>query len=174
MTDTTSPRIHPVTVARDRGLVKLLHRLIATDRSPASFVLRLTLALVMFPHGAQKVFGWFGGDGFSATFGFFTGALGVPALFALLVFAAELLGPIGLAVGAFSRVAAAGLIAVMTGAIFMAHLPNGFFMNWTGAQAGEGFEYHLLASAICLALMVAGGGRWSVDHSMSDKPLARR
>ena len=169
MTDTTSPRIHPVTVASDRGLVKLLHRLIATDRSPASFVLRLTLALVMFPHGAQKVFGWFGGDGFSATFGFFTGTLGVPALFTLLVFAAELLGPIGLAVGAFSRVAAAGLIAVMTGAIFMAHLPNGFFMNWTGAQAGEGFEYHLLVIGMSIATILAGSGRWSFDRWLAAK-----
>ena len=169
MTDTTSPRIHPVTVARDRGVAKLLHRLIATDRSPASFVLRLTLALVLFPHGAQKVFGWFGGNGFSTTFGFFTGTLGVPALFALLVFAAELLGPIGLAVGAFSRVAAAGLIAVMTGAIFMAHLPNGFFMNWTGAQAGEGFEYHLLVIGMSIAVILAGSGRWSFDRWLAAK-----
>ena len=169
MTDTTSPRLHPVTVPRDHGVAKLLQRLIATDRSPASFALRLTLALVMFPHGAQKVFGWFGGDGFSATLGFFTGTLGVPALFALLVFAAELLGPIGLAVGAFSRVAAAGLIAVMTGAIFMAHLPNGFFMNWTGAQAGEGFEYHLLVIGMSIAVILAGSGRWSFDRWLAAK-----
>jgi putative oxidoreductase len=169
MTVTTSPRLHPVTAERERGSAKLLHRLIATDRSTASFVLRLTLALVMFPHGAQKVFGWFGGDGFSGTLGFFTGTLGVPALFAILVFAAELLGPIGLAVGAFSRVAAAGLIAVMTGAIFMAHLPHGFFMNWTGAQAGEGFEFHLLVIGMSIALVIAGSGRWSFDRWLAAK-----
>ena len=169
MTVTTSPRIHPATAERDRGIATLLHRLIATDRSTASFVLRLTLALVMFPHGAQKVFGWFGGNGFSGTLGFFTGTLGVPALFALLVFAAELLGPIGLAIGAFSRVAAAGLVAVMTGAIFMAHLPNGFFMNWTGEQAGEGFEYHLLVIGMSIALIVAGSGRWSFDRWLAAK-----
>ena len=169
MTVSTSPRIQSVTAEGDRPISKLLHRLIATDRSPASFVLRLTLALVMFPHGAQKVFGWFGGDGFSGTLGFFTGTLGVPALFAILVFAAELLGPIGLAIGAFSRVAAAGLIAVMTGAIFMAHLPNGFFMNWTGAQPGEGFEYHLLVIGMSIALIVAGSGRWSFDRWLVSK-----
>jgi putative oxidoreductase len=141
--------------------------LIATDRSSASFVLRLVLALVMFPHGAQKVLGWFGGNGYSTTFGYFTGTLGVPALFTLLVFAAELLGPIGLLAGAFSRLAAAGLVAVMTGAIFMAHLPNGFFMNWTGTQAGEGYEYHLLVIGISLALVIAGSGRWSFDRWLS-------
>ena len=169
MTITTSPRIHSATAAGERGIAKLLHRLIATDRSPASLVLRLTLALVMFPHGAQKVLGWFGGNGFSGTLGYFTGALGVPALFAVLVFAAEFLGPIGLALGAFSRVAAAGMVAVMTGAIFLAHLPNGFFMNWTGAQAGEGFEFHLLVIGISIALMLTGSGRWSFDRWLAPK-----
>ena len=124
---------------------------------------------MIFPHGAQKVLGWFGGYGFSGTLGYFTGTLGVPALFAVLVFAAEFLGPIGLAVGAFSRVAAAGLVAVMTGAILLAHLPNGFFMNWTGAQAGEGYEYHLLVIGMSIALVIAGSGRWSFDRWLASK-----
>ena len=169
MSDTTFPRFEGVSTASTRPGARIVHRLVATDRSTATFVLRLVLALVMFPHGAQKVFGWFGGNGFSGTLGYFTGTLGVPALFAVLVFAAELLGPIGLLTGAFSRVAAAGLIAVMTGAIFMAHLPNGFFMNWTGTQAGEGYEYHLLVIGISLAILIAGSGRWSFDRWLASK-----
>jgi putative oxidoreductase len=169
MTDSTFPRIHTATARRDRAASKLLHRLITTDRSPVALVLRLTLALVMFPHGAQKVLGWFGGFGFSGTLDYFTGTLGVPALFAVLVFAAEFLGPFGLALGAFSRVAAAGLAAVMTGAIFLAHFPNGFFMNWTGAQAGEGYEYHLLVIGISIALLLAGSGRWSFDRWLASR-----
>lgn len=169
MTTTTSPRVHPVTNDRAGTSSTLLRRLIATDRSSATFVLRLTLALVIFPHGAQKVLGWFGGYGFSDTLGYFTGTLGVPALAAVLVFAAELLGPIGLALGAFSRVAAAGMVAVMTGAILLAHLPNGFFMNWTGAQAGEGYEYHLLVIGMSIALVLAGSGRWSFDRWLASK-----
>ena len=56
----------------------------------------------------------------------------------------------------------------MTGAIFMVHLPNGFFMNWFGNQAGEGFEYHLLAIGMAAALMIAGGGKWSVDRFLAE------
>jgi len=167
MTDTTFPRVRSVSAGTTtRGW---LRHLIATDAGTASLILRVALALVIFPHGAQKVFGWFGGFGFEGTLGYFTGSLGIPAALAVLVFAAELVGPIGLLVGAFSRVAAAGLIAVMTGAIFLTHLPNGFFMNWSGTQAGEGYEYHLLVIGMSLALLVAGSGRWSFDRWLTSK-----
>jgi putative oxidoreductase len=145
----------------------LLRRLTSTDTSLAGFVLRLFLAVVIFPHGAQKVLGWFGGYGFTGSLGFFTDTLGIPLVLALLVFAAEFLGPIGLVVGAFSRVTALGLIAVMIGAIQMSHLEHGFFMNWSGNQAGEGFEYHLLVIGISLALLLGGSGRWSFDRWLS-------
>ena len=167
MTDTTFPTVRSISAGTTMS--SPLRHLIATDASTASLILRVALALVIFPHGAQKVLGWFGGYGFEGTLGYFTGTLGVPALLALLVFAAELLGPIGLLVGAFSRVAAAGLVAVMTGAVFIAHLPYGFFMNWSGAQGGEGYEYHLLVIGMSLALLVAGSGRWSFDRWLSSK-----
>ena len=138
-----------------------------TDDAVAPAVLRWTLALVMFPHGAQKVLGWFGGYGWSGTMGYFTDVLGVPAVLASLVFLAELLGPIGLAVGLATRVAAGGIAAVMAGAIAISHWPHGFFMNWSGQQAGEGFEFHLLALGIAVALVVAGGGRGSLDRKLS-------
>ena len=161
----------PDSIAGDRPPVSSLSRLgggplaviVATDSSLAPFVLRLFLAAVIFPHGAQKVLGVWGGNGFSETLGLFTEFLGIPAFLALLVFAAEFLGPIGLLVGAFTRLAAAGLASVMVGAIVLQHAPNGFFMNWSGTQEGEGFEYHLLVIGLSLALVIAGGGRWSLD-----------
>jgi putative oxidoreductase len=93
--------------------------------------------------------------------------MGVPLVVAILVVAAEFLGAIGLIVGFLTRLAALGIAAVMAGAIWMVHLPNGFFMNWSGKQAGEGFEYHLLAIAIAIALMIKGGGLASVDRALS-------
>src|SRR6478752_2664837 len=138
-------------------------RFFQTDRSATLFFQRLVLALVILPHGAQKLLGWFGGYGFEGTMGFFTGALGIPAALAVLVILGESLGALGLAFGAFTRLSAFGIAATMLGAVFMTHAPNGFFMNWTGQQPGEGFEYHLLALALALPLIVRGGGSLAVD-----------
>jgi putative oxidoreductase len=127
------------------------------------FLLRITLGLVILPHGAQKLFGWFGGHGFKGTMGFLTGMLHIPAFFALLVILAESFGALGLVLGVFTRLAAFGIAAVMLGAAYMAHRPNGFFMNWTGQQKGEGFEYHILAIGMAIVLIVYGGGSLSFD-----------
>jgi putative oxidoreductase len=129
---------------------------------------RLALALVIFPHGAQKVLGWFGGYGFDGTLAYFTGQ-GLPAPVVLLVFAAEFLGPLGLVTGFLTRLSALGIGLVMLGATLTVHLPNGFFMNWMGAQAGEGFEYHLLALALAIPLVVNGAGRWSLDGLLAKR-----
>lgn len=144
----------------------MFQKLIQTTSDPAALVLRLTLAIVMFPHGAQKALGWFGGYGFSGTMEAMTG-MGLPAVVVVLVILGEFLGPIGLAVGFLSRAAAAGIGIIMTGAIFFGHLQHGFFMNWYGQQAGEGFEYHLLMIGIALAIIIKGGGPFSVDHKLS-------
>jgi putative oxidoreductase len=141
--------------------------LLQTDDAWSSLVLRVTLGLVMFPHGAQKVFGWFGGFGFSGTMGFFTSQLHIPAVLAFLVIMAESVGAVMLIIGLVTRFAALGIACVMVGAIWLVHLPNGFFMNWFGKQAGEGFEYHLLALAMSVALMIAGSGKWSVDRAIT-------
>jgi putative oxidoreductase len=140
-----------------------------TDGGAAGLILRLTLAIVIFPHGAQKALGWFGGGGFSGTIDFFSGQLGIPAAIAVLVIAAEFLGSLGLLFGFLTRICALGIGAVMLGAVFMVHLPNGFFMNWMGTQQGEGFEYHLLVLGIVLALLVTGGGAASVDKAMASR-----
>ncbi|UQA57746.1 DoxX family protein [Polyangium aurulentum] len=140
-----------------------------TDRSSVNLALRVTLGLVMFPHGAQKLLGWFGGPGFSGTMGFFTSQAGVPAPIAFLVIMAESIGALMLIVGAGTRLAAVGIFSVMVGAVAMQHWQHGFFMNWFGNKAGEGFEYHLLVLAIAGVLAVVGAGRLSVDAWIADK-----
>ncbi|MBS2022940.1 MAG: DoxX family protein [Deltaproteobacteria bacterium] len=135
---------------------------------------RVLLGLVMFPHGAQKLLGWFGGYGFSGTMGFFTGTLHLPAPLALLVILGESLGALALIAGAGTRLAAFGISAIMVGAVLTTHAQFGFFMNWFGAQKGEGFEYHLLVLALSLPLVVWGGGRFAVDalvRSRRSKPV---
>ncbi len=152
--------------------MKYLQPILATSNSVAPLIARLTLAIVIFPHGAQKVLGWFGGYGFSGTMGYFTGSLGIPALFAFLAIVAEFAGAIALFFGFLSRVSALGIGATMAVAALMAHTNHGFFMNWTGSQAGEGFEYHLLAIGLALISIVAGGGKWSVDAKLAARSAA--
>ncbi len=129
-------------------------------------MLRLALGLALFPHGAQKLLGWFGGPGFEGAMGHFA-SLGIPAVFGLLAVIAEFFGSLGLIVGLLGRVAAFGVACVMVVAAALQHLRHGFFMNWTGQQAGEGFEYHVLAVGIALAIMITGSGALSVDEALS-------
>lgn len=143
------------------GLV--VARALATDGTLAPVALRLTLAAVMFPHGAQKLLGWFGGYGFSGTVQFFE-SMGLPWLVGAAVVLLECFAPLLLLLGLATRAAALSLVGIMVGAIATVHVPHGFFMNWSGAQAGEGFEYHLLVIGMGLALAVAGSGRWGLDR----------
>lgn len=138
--------------------------LFQTDERWAPVILRVMLALVIFPHGAQKLLGWYGGNGFEGTMGFFTQQMGLPWVIAFLVIMGESVGALALAAGFMTRFTAASLGIIMLGAIVTVHWSNGFFMNWFGQQAGEGFEYHLLVIGMGLSLMVTGAGKWSVDH----------
>ncbi|WP_372796889.1 DoxX family protein [Pontiella sp.] len=140
----------------------------ATDRDMGSLIIRITLGLIIFPHGAQKLLGWFGGYGFRGTMGFFTEQLGIPALIALLVILAESLGALALIAGFITRFVAFGLGIIMIGALKM-HAANGFFMNWSGNQEGEGFEFHLLVIGMALALLIKGAGRFSADSKIADQ-----
>ena len=145
----------------------MFNKLIQTDDDIAGLILRVLLGIVFFPHGAQKLLGWFGGHGFSGTMGFFTENMGIPVIFAFLAIMAESLGSVALLTGFMTRIAALGIGTVMVVAVLTVHLPYGFFMNWFGNQKGEGFEFHLLASAIAIALIIKGGGKWSIDRFLS-------
>jgi putative oxidoreductase len=142
-----------------------MRALLRTDDSLPLMIVRLALGIVMLPHGAQKALGLFGGPGYAGTMAMFT-SQGMPAALAFLVILGESAGSLGLIVGFLSRIAAFGISCIMLGAIAMVHLPNGFFMNWSGKQAGEGFEYHILALGVALAVLVGGGGKSSVDRAI--------
>ncbi len=147
-----------------------MRKLFETDPKATALLLqRLVLAFVIFPHGAQKLLGWFGGPGFGGAMGWLTGTAHLPAPLALLVILAESVGALALAFGLLSRVTALGIAAVMIGAVMTAHWGNGFFMNWYGAQAGEGFEYHLLALGLAVPLAIWGGGRLAVDGWITER-----
>ncbi|MGO4289755.1 DoxX family protein [Chitinophaga sp. RAB17] len=143
----------------------MFKRLLQTDDSLTAFIVRITLALVILPHGAQKLLGLFGGYGFKATINYFT-SQGTPAILAFLVILTESIGALLILFGFTTRLWAAMLTVIMLVAISI-HQANGFFMNWSGTQSGEGFEYHLLVIGINLALIIKGAGRWSVDRQLS-------
>ncbi len=128
----------------------------------------------MFPHGAQKLLGWFGGHGMEGTLGFFTTKMGVPYVIAILIIIGEFFGALGLITGFLTRFCAAATAVIMAGAVAMAHWNNGFFMNWSGKQAGEGFEYHILAIGIATALIISGAGSFSLDQWVSKNILNKQ
>ena len=142
----------------------MIPKLIATDNDGATTILRFVLGVIFFAHGAQKMLGWFGGYGYRETVGFFTHAMHIPTVLAFLAIAAEFFGGLGLILGFLTRIAALGIFSNMIVAIAMVHAQFGLFMNWTGAQKGEGFEYHLLVLAIATFLMIHGAGRASIDR----------
>jgi len=142
-----------------------MKKILATTNNAMPLILRLTLGLVMLPHGLQKTFGLFGGQGFSATMDGMSHQF--PAFLAFLAIMAEFLGALGLLSGFLTRIAAFGIFCVMAVSVLKVHLPNGFFMNWAGKQAGEGFEYHWLVMGLCIALMAYGGGKFSVDGAIA-------
>ena len=145
----------------------MIRKLIATDNDRATAILRFVLGVIFFAHGAQKMLGWFGGYGFTGTMGFFTNVMHIPALFAFLAICAEFFGGLGLIFGFLTRFAALGVFSNMIVAIAMVHRQFGFFMNWTGAQKGEGFEYHLLVLAVTAFLMIRGAGAFSLDRALA-------
>ncbi len=141
----------------------MLRALFRTGNDWTLTVARLALGTMMFAHGAQKLLGWFGGYGVEGTLGFFS-SLGLPVTVGLVVIVGESLAGLGLIVGFFSRVSAAGTVAIMLGAVAIVHIQFGYFMNWGGQQGGEGFELHVLALALALLVLVKGAGAVSLDR----------
>ena len=132
--------------------------------SLAAFTLRILLGLVVFPHGAQKLFGWFGGYGFNGTMQYFTGTVGLPWLIGFLVIILESIGAIALIAGLGTRAIAAAHVLLAAGIAFTSHVQYGFFSNWFGNQKGEGYEYFLLWIGMALALLMIGGGQYAVER----------
>jgi len=135
-----------------------------TYPSWAPIFARLTLGIIFFAHGSQKLLGWFGGSGWSGTIQFFEQS-GVPAFLAVLLIITEFFGGIAIILGFFTRLAALGLTIAMLVAIFKVHLPNGFFLNWFNVpNMGHGIEYNLALIGLSLSLLVWGAGNLSVDQ----------
>jgi putative oxidoreductase len=133
----------------------------------SALLMRISLGVVMFGHGAQKLLGWFGGYGFEGTMQYFTESVGTPYIIGLLVIVGESIGAIALMVGILSRFVAISIFVIMIGAMFHDHLANGFFMNWFGNQKGEGYEFDLLCFGLCLAIILNGSGKYSIDHLLN-------
>ena len=125
---------------------------------------RIVFGVIFFGHGAQKMLGWYGGSGLTSSMRTFTEHLHIPSTLAFLVIAGELCSGIGLIVGLFSRIAALIIALTMVGAIATVHFRFGLFLNWFGTQAGHGIEYHLLAIALALVVVVQGAGAFSLDR----------
>ncbi|MBS0619785.1 MAG: DoxX family protein [Spirochaetes bacterium] len=147
----------------------MIQRIVATNADWTGLILRIALGVMIFPHGAQKFLGWFGGGGFKGSMGYLTSHQGLPTLVAFIVIMAEFFGALMLVAGVGTRIAALGVGAVMAGAMLKVHASNGFFMNWAGKQTGEGIEFFILALGIALALIVAGGGKFSIDALISNR-----
>jgi putative oxidoreductase len=138
--------------------------LFGTDGDWMITIVRIVLGVVFFAHGAQKALGWFGGAGLKSTVRIFRENLRIPAPLALLSVAAEFLGGVGLIVGLLSRIAALSIAVVMVVALLAVHWKFGFFMNWYGDKQGHGIEYHILVLALSVAVIIKGGGAFSVDQ----------
>lgn len=141
----------------------LFNSVFAVNNDWTGLILRLTIGLIIFPHGAQKLLGMFGGYGFSGTMNFFTQTMNLPWLIGFLVVVIEFFGSLSLIAGFGSRMWALAIVVLMLGIIFSSHIQHGFFMNWFGSQKGEGFEYHLLVIGLAIAVLLNGSGKFSID-----------
>ena len=143
-----------------------MNKLLQTSNDLTLTFVRLLLGIVFFAHGAQKLLGWFGGFGFTATVGAF-GKMGMPLAVAYFAIFVEFFGGLSMIFGLLSRLGGLGIAVEMCGAIATVHYHNGLFMNWYGMQKGEGFEYHLLAIAIAVLIMIRGAGALSLDRMIA-------
>ena len=143
--------------------------LLTNSNNWAALIARVALGATVFVHGAQKLFGWFGGYGFDGTMGYLTGQAGLPYIVALLVILIESIAALMVIACLLTRVAAFGIFGLFTIIMLKFHSANGFFMNWAGNQKGEGYEYHLLVIGIAIALLITGAGKWSIDYALQRK-----
>jgi uncharacterized membrane protein YphA (DoxX/SURF4 family) len=146
----------------------MMEQFFSSQNNWTGLLLRITIAVVLFPHGAQKLLGWFGGYGFDGTMQYFTQTVKLPYIIGLLVILIEFFAPIALVLGIGSKILAAVLAILFLGITITAHSNFGFFMNWFGNQPGEGFEFFLLAIGASLALMFNGSGKFAIDNLIAN------
>lgn len=146
-----------------------MKRILGTNpKNTSAFIARVFLAVVVFPHGAQKLLGWFGGYGFQGTLNSLTHNSGLAGIIALLVIIIEFFAPLFLIFGFLTRMAAFAIGVEFIGIVLKAHIHNGFFMNWyKQPNKGEGLEYFILLFALVIITIISGGGRASIDAALS-------
>ncbi|MDW3210617.1 MAG: DoxX family protein [Reichenbachiella sp.] len=144
----------------------MMNKILITESNWGALAARLTLGIVLFPHGAQKMLGLFGGYGFTGTMDAFTNQMHLPWIVALAVIMIEFFGSISLLIGFASRLWSLAVAGLFIGIIFTTHLEHGFFMNWFGNQAGEGYEYALLVIGIAVAVLINGSGKYAIDTQL--------
>jgi putative oxidoreductase len=145
------------------------NKIFKTNNDWTGVVTRLSMGVILLPHGAQKMLGMFGGYGFTVTMGFFTDTMHLPWIIGLFVIIIEFIGAFSLIAGFAARIWSALTIILFLAIIFTSHLDNGFFMNWFGSQKGEGYEYHLLVIGLSIATLINGSGKYSVDGILLNK-----
>lgn len=144
--------------------------LFATSPSWSLFIVRVALGVIFFAHGAQKLFGWFGGPGLRGTIGYFQQALGIPPALAVLAALTECFGGLAVLLGVLVRPAALGLIVNMLVAIATVHWPHGFFLNWSLEQGkGHGYEFNLALIGLATAVLLGGAGAFSIDRMIAPR-----
>ncbi len=149
--------------------MKQLSLFFETSTHYSGLVSRITLALVLLPHGSQLLFGWLGGFGFKGTMDYFTEVEGLPWIVGFIVIMLQSVGAVLLLIGFMGRFFALAMTMLFIGMIVTSHWQYGFFMNWMGTQQGEGFEYHVLAIGLSLAILVNGSGSYSLDAVLTKK-----
>ena len=160
-------------VTKNKNIFGMKSLLFKTNNNLSPLFLRLFLAIVIFPHGAQKLAGWFGGYGWQGTMNYFTETVGLPSIVGVAVILIEFFGPLAILIGFATRFWSLAISAVMTGVI-LTNFTDYFFMNWFGNQKTEGMEFFLLAIGISLSLVISGAGRFSVDSWLSKKSIQAR
>ncbi|NVJ64661.1 MAG: DoxX family protein [Flavobacteriaceae bacterium] len=145
----------------------MINKILKTESNWGALIARLTLGVVLFAHGAQKMLGWFGGYGFESTVEAFMTEMGLPWFVAFAVIIIEFYGSIFLILGLGSRLWSLAVAGLFMGIIFTTQLEYGFYMNWYGNQAGEGFEFSLLVIGIAVVVLINGGGKYAVDSRIT-------
>lgn len=150
-----------------------MKQIFLTNKSLQATIIRLTLGLVILPHGAQKALGIFDGFGFEGTMDYFTNVVHLPYVIGLIVIATEFIGSISIILGFATRIWSSLMICVFIGIVYTTHWDAGFFMDWFGQNPkpnNEGFEFDLLILGMSISLVWSGAGSYSIDRIMAQHP----